>query len=157
MQLIMNRRAQAGAGLIESLISLFVVSIGFLGLAGLELSGLTASNNSLLRSKAVYLSYQMADRLRANLPGVASGAYDNLTGDPASPGCIASACDAVQVAANDYAEWNAEVAAVLPGGTGTICLTSTSGACDGAGDVYAITIRWTEKGKQHTFVNAMRP
>jgi len=157
MQVIMNRRTQAGAGLIESLISLFVVSIGFIGLAGLELSGLAASNNSLLRSKAVYLSYQMADRLRANLPGVAAGAYDNLTGDPTDPGCIASGCNSAQVALNDYAEWNAEVAAVLPGGTGKICLTSTSAACDGAGDVYAITITWTEKGTQHTFVNPMRP
>jgi len=153
----MNRRTQTGAGLIESLISLFVVSIGFVGLAGLELSGLTASNNSLFRSKAVYLSYQMADRLRANLPGVAAGAYDNLTGVPTSPGCIVSGCTTAQVALNDYAEWNAEIAAVLPGGTGTICLTGTPGACDGAGEVYAITITWTEKGTQHTFVNATRP
>jgi type IV pilus assembly protein PilV len=153
----MNRRTQTGAGLIESLVSLFVVSIGFIGFAGLQLNGLAASNNSLLRSKAVLLSYQMADRVRANLPGVAAGAYNDLTGVPTNPGCISTGCTSAQVALNDYAEWSAEVAAVLPAGTGTICLTSTPNACDGAGDVYAITLTWTEKGTQHTFVNALRP
>jgi type IV pilus assembly protein PilV len=153
----MNRHTQTGAGLIEALISVFVVSIGFIGLAGLQLTGLAASNNSLFRSKAVYLSYQMADRVRANLPGVAAGAYDNLTGVPTDPGCIATDCTPAQVALNDYAEWSAEVAAVLPAGTGTICLSSTPDACDGTGDLYAITLTWTEKGTQHTFVNALRP
>jgi type IV pilus assembly protein PilV len=153
----MSQHTQTGAGLIESLISLFVVSIGFIGLAGLQLNGLAASNNSLFRSKAVYLSYQMADRVRANLPGVAAGAYDNLTGLPVSPGCISNSCTAVQVALNDYAEWTEEVAAVLPAGTGTVCLTSTPDACDGTGDIYAVTLTWTEKGTPHTFVNALRP
>lgn len=157
MQLTMNRHTQTGAGLIESMISLFVVSIGFVGFAGLQLNGLAASNDSLYRSKAVYLSYQLADRVRANLPGVAAGAYQNLSGTPTNPGCIATECTAAQVAVNDYAEWSAEVAAVLPAGTGTICLTSTPGACDGSGDVYAITLTWTEKGTQYSFVNALRP
>jgi type IV pilus assembly protein PilV len=153
----MTRRTQTGAGLIEALVSVFVVSIGFIGFAGLQLNGLAASNNSLLRSKAVLLSYQMADRVRANLPGAAGGAYNSLTGDPTSPGCISTGCTPAQVALNDYAEWSAEVASVLPAGTGTICLTSTPDACDGTGDVYAITLTWTEKGTQHTFVNTLRP
>ena len=53
----MNAKIQRGAGLIESLISIFVVSIGFLGFATLQISGLVATNESMFRTKATYHSY----------------------------------------------------------------------------------------------------
>ncbi|MDQ2964082.1 MAG: type IV pilus modification protein PilV [Pseudomonadota bacterium] len=164
MQLIMHRRAQTGSGLIESLISLFVVSIGFLGFASLQISGLAAANDSLFRSKAVYLSYEMADRVRANLPGVQAGSYADLEGSGSSPGCIASNCTAAEMAQNDFYEWSTEVAAVLPSGAGVICLDSTpddgtpaTPTCDGAGSVLSIKLWWSEQGTQHRFVTTLRP
>jgi type IV pilus assembly protein PilV len=164
VQLIMHRRAQTGSGLIESLISIFVVSIGFLGFASLQIGGLVAANDSLFRSKAVYLSYQMADRVRANLPGVQAGSYADFEGLVSSPGCIASNCTAPQVAQNDFYEWSTEVASVLPSGAGAICLDSTpddgtpaDAACDGAGSVLSIKLWWSEKGAQRRFVTALRP
>lgn len=164
MQLIMQRRAQAGSGLIESLISIFVVSIGFIGFASLQVSGLVAANDSLFRSKAVYLSYQMADRVRANLPGAQAGSYDDFEAPVSSPGCIASNCSAGQMAQNDFYEWSAEIASLLPSGAGVICLDSTpddgtpaAAACDGAGDVLSIKLWWSEKGTQHRLVTTLRP
>ncbi len=154
---IMNRRVQNGSGLIESLISIFVVSIGFLGFAGLQVNGLAAANDSMFRSKAVYLSYQMADRVRANLPAVVLGSYNSMSGDGSSPGCIATGCTAAQVAQNDYYEWSTEAAQVLPSGAATICLTSSPDTCDGGGSVFAIKLSWVEKGQQHTFVTSFRP
>jgi type IV pilus assembly protein PilV len=164
----MNRRAQEGSGLIESLISIMVVSIGFLGFAGLQLNGLAAANESLFRSKAVYLSYQMADRVRANLPAATAGAYDNFSSPSAgSSGCTVSVnCTATQMAQNDFNEWLAEVqtGTVLPSGEGVICLDSTpedgtpsDAACDGQGNVLSIKLWWTEKGQQHRFVTTFRP
>ncbi len=157
MLLIVNTNIQSGHGLIESMISIFVVSIGFLGFAGLQVSGLASANDSLFRSKAIYLSYQMADRVRANLPAVQAGSYNSLSGTVSSPGCITTGCTAVQVAQNDFYEWSTEVAAVLPSGTGMICLTGTPDACDGTGGLYAITLTWTEKGTPHSFVTTFRP
>ena len=160
----MHRRAQTGSGLIESLISIFVVSIGFLGFASLQIGGLVAANDSLFRSKAVYLSYQLADRVRANLPGVQAGSYADFEGQVSSPGCIASNCSAPQVAQNDFHEWGTEVASVLPSGAGAICLDSTpddgtpaDAACDGAGSVLSIKLWWSEKGIQRRFVTTLRP
>jgi type IV pilus assembly protein PilV len=153
----MNKRTQTGHGLIESLVSIFVVSIGFLGFAGLQVNGLAAANDSLFRSKAIYLSYQMADRVRANLPAVAAGSYNSLSGTGSSPGCISTSCTVAQVAQNDFYEWSTEVGAVLPSGQGTLCLTSDPAACDGAGNVYAITLSWSEKGVSHNFVTTFRP
>lgn len=164
----MNKHAQTGSGLIESLISIVVVSIGFLGFAGLQINGLAAANDSLFRSKAVYLSYQMADRVRANLPAANNGAYNNFTSQsPPSPGCTVSVnCTAAQMATNDFAEWLTEIqsAGALPNGGGVICLDSTpddgtpaSPACDGQGDVLSIKLWWDEKGQQHRFVSTFRP
>ena len=153
----MNKRAQLGHGLIESMISIFVVSIGFLGFAGMQVNGLAAANESLFRSKAIYLSYQMADRVRANLPAVQTGAYNSLSGTGTSPGCITTSCTAAQVAQNDFYEWSTEVASALPDGGGIICLTSDPSACNGSGNAYAITLTWTEKGTSHSFVTSFRP
>lgn len=160
----MKRRMQTGSGLIESMVSIFVVSIGFIGFAGLQIKGLTAANDSMTRSKAVYLSYQIADRVRANLPGVQAGSYDAFVGAVSSPGCISTTCTAAQVAQNDFYEWSAEAAALLPSGSGVICLDSTpddgtpdAAACDGAGDVLSIKLWWSEKGVQHRFVTTLRP
>ena len=96
----MKRNTQRGSGLIESLISIMVVSIGFLGFAGLQLNGLAAANDSLFRSKAVYLTNQMTDRVRANLPAANAGAYNNFsTQTVPSPGCSISVnCTAAQLA-----------------------------------------------------------
>ena len=153
----MDKQSQLGHGLIESMISIFVVSIGFLGFAGLQVNGLAAANESLFRSKAIYLTYQMADRVRANLPAVPLGSYNSLSGTGTSPGCITTNCTAAQVAQNDFYEWSTEAASALPSGTGTICLTSAPTVCDGSGNVYAITLSWTEKGTPHSFVTTFRP
>jgi type IV pilus assembly protein PilV len=168
----MNKRAQSGSGLIESLVSILVVSIGFLGFAGLQINGLAAANDSLFRSKAVYLSYQMADRVRANLPAAGTGAYDNFTTQtPPSPGCSATVnCTPAQMASNDFAEWLTEIQSttVLPSGAGVICLDSSSDVddkdatpgspmCNGQGNVLRIKIWWSEKGQQHHFATSFRP
>ncbi|HXX84788.1 MAG TPA: type IV pilus modification protein PilV [Casimicrobiaceae bacterium] len=165
----MSGRRQNGSGLIEALISIFVVSIAFLGFAGLQINGLAAANESLFRSKAVYLSYQMADRVRANLPGAAAGAYNNFTSQVVpSPGCtITVNCTAAQMAINDFAEWLTEVQtpSVLPSGAGVVCLTTQTGLdatpdspeCDGGGNVLAIKLWWVEKGQRHQFVSTFRP
>jgi type IV pilus assembly protein PilV len=153
----MNKRTQGGHGLIEAMISIFVVSIGFLGFAGLQVNGLAAANDSFFRSKAIYLSYQMADRVRANLPGVRAGSYNSLSGTGTSPACVSTSCTAAQLAQNDYYEWSTEVSTVLPSGQGKICLTSAPAGCDGVGGLYAITLSWTEKGTQHSFVTSLRP
>ena len=160
----MNAKIQRGAGLIESLISIFVVSIGFLGFATLQISGLVATNESMFRTKATYLSYQMADRVRANVPGMQVGAYNDLEGSVLAPGCISVSCTPSEVAQSDFADWTAEVASLLPSGSGVVCVDSTpddgtpdAPACDGTGTVLAIKVWWSEKGTQHRFATTLRP
>ena len=160
----MNRRAHTGSTLFEVMVSIFVVSLGFLGFARLQINGLAMANSGLLRSGAVYLSYEMTDRLRANLPAVQAGAYNMLTGAATDPGCVTTGCTPAQIAQTDYYEWTQEAAALLPLGKAAVCLDSTpedgapgAPACDGAGNTFAVKVWWTEKSSQTRFVSSFRP
>ncbi len=77
---------QAGASLIEVAVALFVLSIGLLGMAGLQMASLKANESSYERSAAVLGAYTMVDRLRADVAAARAGDYNlALTADS----CIA--------------------------------------------------------------------
>ncbi|MCI0506020.1 MAG: type IV pilus modification protein PilV [Gammaproteobacteria bacterium] len=137
---------QAGFTIIEMLIAVLVISIGLLGMAGLQTTGIQQSHNSYLKTQASMLAYDMADRMRSNLQGVAAGAYDNVDSidDPvnAAPGCASAntACSAADAATYDVYQWthkNAEgsIASLLPSGYGMISQD---------GGVFTITVLWDE-------------
>ncbi len=89
-----NTQKNSGFTLIEVLITVIVVSIGLLGLAGLQISGLRANMSSEDRSKATLLANDIAERMRANPLGVASNQYASI--DSASISTIVdgvSSCD----------------------------------------------------------------
>jgi type IV pilus assembly protein PilV len=128
-----------GFTLLEVLVALVVLSIGLLGLAGLQILGLRYNNQSYELSVATNLANDMADRMRANLQGVAAGNYNSFTTKPASdPGCDnTTSCDAGQLATHDAFQWYTGLASLLPSGTGTVTgagLTST----------FTIAVSWTE-------------
>lgn len=160
----MTAKSARGYALFEAMISIFVVSVGFLGFAGTHIKALGTTNASLMRSKAVEFAYQASDRARANAPGALAGAYNGLTGTAADPGCMTSGCSANQMAQADYAEWRNQIGTALPGGVGVVCLDATpddgdaaSPQCDGAGSALVVKIFWTEKAQAYRLVNAFRP
>ena len=111
-----------GFTLLEVLIAIVVLSIGLLGLAGLQAAGLRNNNSAYMRTVATQQISDMADRIRANPAGRTAGDYNAIAGIPANPGCIASVggCTPLQVSAFDAFEWNTNNAALLPTGQGTV-------------------------------------
>lgn len=69
---------QRGFSLFEVLITVVVVSVGLLGLAGLQFAGLRASNNAQDATYAMQLAQEVAERIRANRVGAISGNYSNI-------------------------------------------------------------------------------
>ena len=143
---------QRGFTLIEVLIAVLVLSIGLLGLAALQTSGLGMNHSAYLRSQATILAADMADRMRANRAGVDSFAY-HLPASTAHAACTSTGgCTTAELAENDMSEWTTNLATALPGGTGIVCRDSNpndgasaaSPSCSGGGGVYAIKIWWRD-------------
>ncbi len=107
----------AGFTLLEVLIAVVVLSIGLLGLAGLQTTGLRNNQDAYARTQAATLANDMADRIRANMAGFNAGNYDNTASTTAT--CNSSGCTPQQMAEHDTSLWNTALA-VLPSGQGTV-------------------------------------
>jgi type IV pilus assembly protein PilV len=160
-----RHRRRRGIALMEAMIAILLLSIGALGYAGLQIKGLSASSSSMWRSKASNLAYEMSDRMRANRAGVVAGAYNALGAPQAVTDCgTAADCSPVRMAQLDHAQWNASLANELPGGKGVVCVDATpddgtaeSTACDGAGEMLAVKVFWSERGTASRQVLGVRP
>lgn len=129
---------QRGFTLMEVLVSMVVLSIGLLGLAGMQVNGLKSNNSSYQRTQASLLANEMIDRIRANRAGLALGSYNNLlSATPSDPGCITSGCTVQQIAQYDAFLWSSEVASRLPSGT-----ASVTGS--GINSIFTITVMWDD-------------
>jgi type IV pilus assembly protein PilV len=129
---------QSGFTLLEVLVAIIVLSLGLLGLAGLQAASLRNNQIAYYRAIATQQTYDMADRIRANQAGVALGSYNNLTATiPADPDCVTNTCTPAQIAVADHSQWNNNNARMLPAGTGTVASV--------AGGSFNITVMWTEK------------
>ena len=67
---------QKGASLIEVLVAVFVLALGLLGLAGLQVKATQLNESSLQRSQAVMLSYLIIDAMRIDFYVAESGGYN---------------------------------------------------------------------------------
>ena len=147
----MNKLNQKGLSLIEVMIALAVFSFGLLALAALMASGLKYNTSALHRSYATSQAYDMADRMRANRPGLVS--YNSLSGLGANPGCIKTGCTSEKIAQYDHWQWNNYNACLLPKGTGMVRQRSTDP------DIYTITVSWKTNMKieDESFVFEFQP
>lgn len=138
-----------GFTLIEILVTLFILAVGLLGLAGLMVDGMRNNQGAYLRTQASMLAYDMADRMRANREEAEDGGeYDGFSTDGASttiPACASNAngCTPEQQAALDKVQWTRQIQGagsgmtLLPGGVGTITHDDTN-------DIFTIRISWDE-------------
>ena len=87
----------AGFTLIEILITLLILSIGLLGLAGLQTKGLQYDQVAFMRSQAAIMADDIADRMRANVLEAQAGIYDIPHGTKAESkaDCSSGPCDSV--------------------------------------------------------------
>jgi type IV pilus assembly protein PilV len=163
-------RRTRGFSLLEVLVALLVLSIGLLGLAGMQMVGLRSNNSASFRGQAVAIANDLAERMRANSGVLNDDARDtngdgiidasdninyfaNLLSDAVdcsvTPTCgNADTCSPQQMAAYDFNSvvcGGTGVKALLPDGSLTV--TCSPAACPD-GSLYRITVNWTENGQQ---------
>lgn len=126
-----GRIRQRGMTLIEILVAVVVLSIGLLGLAGLQLKGMQVNQGSIYRWQAAMLAQDIADRMRADRASASAGNYTLAAGGAAS----GSGSPATQASIN---QWLTQVAA-LPAGSAVI--TAPTGP---ASNQVTITVGWVD-------------
>jgi type IV pilus assembly protein PilV len=123
-----QRGNQRGVGLVEVLVAVVVLSIGMLGVAGLQLHNLRNSESSLERGMAVVETHSVVDAMRADRTNAINGKFNIAIDDPAPTG---SAFADVAVAA-----WRGNLTTLLgPAASGAV-------ACNGSS--CAITVSWND-------------
>lgn len=153
----MRKAAASGFSLIEVLVALLVLSIGLLGLAALQTTGLKLNHQSYERTQAVMQAYDIIDRMRANRSGSdrsINGIYQSVAigNQPGSTDCQSVSCNVSQLAEYDIRQWNAANGALLPEGKGAICRGTFSGdlsscAIDTNISIYRIAMTWKENDR----------
>jgi len=175
------RYCSRGFTLLEVMVALVVMSVGLLSLAGMQVIGLRTNHSAYMRTQATIQSYDIIDRMRANIIGVRDGYYDKPT-VAGSDGIEHTACESTtgcstqHMAEHDLFKWNQAIADVLPDGQGVVCVDSTpedgtpgagagASACDGIGSanplmaMYTIKIWWSDdqSGNPQRFSTSFRP
>lgn len=143
---------QRGFSLVEVLVALFVLSIGLLGLAGLQTAGLRLNHQSYQRTQATLNTYDIIDRIRANPGAMAAGVYDNidLSPNPSAADCmVPPACTTAEMADYDIGQWKDSLTKLLSQGQGGICrgtLTLSPYACvvNPGATLFTVGITWVE-------------
>ena len=136
--------------MIEVLVSMVVIMVGALGIAGMQLLAITSTENARYQNVAVMLGTSLSASMQANVaywgtpPGSISVSGSTITPGPTFPvgSCdgAASTCTPTQLAGADLLQWSNSVAASLPGGNATI-------TCPGAVSpaICSVTISWLER------------
>lgn len=117
---------QSGVGLIEVLIAVLVLSIGFLGMAALQARSLSMNTSSMARNVATMDSYSILDAMRADVVNAQSGAYNGTVTANACPTTTGALVN------TQLGQWCNQLAAGLGASastTGKINCTGSLGAC----------------------------
>ncbi|WP_295543420.1 type IV pilus modification protein PilV [uncultured Thiohalocapsa sp.] len=118
-----------GFSLVEVMVTLFVIAIGVLGVAGLQLAAMRSNHSAYLRAHATLAASALVDRMRADPAG-----FNGLKVDTDAPAQHPMFADWAQELGRTPLKKPADAALATLDCTGAVC---NSGHC-------AITIRWND-------------
>lgn len=138
-------RYSTGVSLLEVLVALVILSVGMLGLAGLQATGLSANGDAEQRTQAALTANDMIERMRANPAAVNTGSYAAIDwsaidcATAPDPFCAdrdvgASTCDAAQMAAFDAFVVRCAATNKLSASSLEVQCTDNSGAAQACAD-----------------------
>ena len=117
--------------MVETMVALFILAVGILGLSALHVTSLRGGSSAHYRSQAVLLAYDMMDRMRSARTEALAGGYNiALAAAPAGSDGVPPVAD------DDLFDWFTVYLPLLPDGDAII-------ACDNAG-ICTITMQWDD-------------
>lgn len=138
---------QQGFGLVEILVTVFVVAVGLLAAAALQLASKRSNYDSVQRTTASALAQDIIERMRANSSARDAYLVDGTSGiSEPTPNCLSSTCTAAQMASFDLWQWGQALqgASETQGGENTGGLESPYGCISSGSSCgsYTIAIAW---------------
>ncbi|MCQ4274875.1 type IV pilus modification protein PilV [Stutzerimonas degradans] len=122
-----------GATLIEVLVALLVLSVGLLGLAGLQMTATKSNHSAYYRSQATLLAYDITDRMRANRADALNGVYDQVLKNTE---CDVELAPSGSLAQRDMAEWLNSLSCLLS--------PDAQGSVQRNGRQFTVSIEWND-------------
>jgi len=144
---------QNGVGLLEILITVLLLSIGFLAAAKMQVQGMRFSQSAYIEAQAYFMITEMMDRMRSNTEGVRAGHYDNewTAATRSDPGCNTSFCDDKKLAEQDLFDWSAQIHSLretdgfIPTLPSSDAVQAKAGIVPMANGMYELKASWTER------------
>lgn len=130
-----------GFSLLEVMVTLVLVAIGLLGVAGMQVAAIKLADASEVRTKGTTKIESIVERILTNPNNAAAYAVSLAGAVSTGP------------AAADVTAWKADLAANLLNGTGSIDVvkdTSCAATAPRVCRLVTVTVRWTENRAQRT-------
>ncbi|MBT4838276.1 MAG: type IV pilus modification protein PilV [Methylococcales bacterium] len=145
-------KKQLAFSLIEMLITLFILTFGLLGIAGIMLLSFGNNQDTITRSQASILMHDMTERMRVNMIGVKNNAYINIDTRNiiADQNCESATCDNLQMATYDIKNWKDNIENLISGYATIACIdndNSDTDVCSDSGmrtSPHRITLFWSQ-------------
>jgi len=149
-------RLQAGINLLEVLIASLVLSIGLLGLAGMQVASLKSTQNSVQKQQATFLIHDLLERMRGNRAGVIAAAYNDTAAISCGTLPAKNCAGVVQCNSAEMAEF--DLYTIMCGGANSttsgvsnqlldsqLTITCPTGSCDTG---VRIDLQWAERNEK---------
>ena len=154
-QINKSYKKQSGFTLLESVLTLFILTIGILGVAGLQMEGMRSASLAMQRTIVTLKTQDLLDRMRANT--INAAAYASTTAAPRQ--CNSGTdCTGADMVAHDLYMWGSDLDTALPGTvTRTVQAASiNAGYIDPAtgfvvNHLVTITVTWSDRGTAYTY------
>lgn len=139
--------SQRGVSLIESLVAIVVMSLGILGILGVQMRTLADTQTSVRRAQAVRLIEDLSERLSVN-----PNALNNINSYPTAFGatptapsknCATATCSNSELAAYDLSQWKQSVINTLPASDAAVFLAGAETDANNRRQL-GIMISWRE-------------
>lgn len=147
-------KKQRGLNLFEVLIAAFLISLGLLGMAGLQVKSFRVTHNSYQMQQATQLVHELLERMRSNRAAVLAGSYkvaavaEAYCAADLATSCQGNACDSTQMATDDMHRvicgygGSGGIRGELLNGSLTVDCPDASGSC---AQGVRLSLQWNER------------
>ncbi|MHB1655104.1 MAG: type IV pilus modification protein PilV [Burkholderiales bacterium] len=141
-------KQELGFTMLEILVSMIVIMIGVLGIAGMQMLSINNTEIARYQSLAALSASGIAAKMQANPAYWVTPATNTITingtsvgSGPAAGNCLNAVCSPTQLAGYDLQNFGQMISSVLPSGQATITCTTAIATPT----VCALQLNWLEK------------